>query len=108
MGFEVSDEVVELNARLEAFMRELRVSDSLHSPGGEAALLFEDARVPVSNMIKGEGGASWRGQVYAERFEQYKDAKISLPEADLMRIEVKVGIMSRTVNWKRVAAVPDD
>lgn len=36
-------------------VRELRVFDSLHSPGGEAELLFEDVRVPVSNMIKGEG-----------------------------------------------------
>jgi len=36
-------------------VRPLRVFDSLHSPGGEAELLFEDVRVPVSNMIKGEG-----------------------------------------------------
>ena len=36
-------------------VRELRVFDSLHSPGGEAELLFENVRVPVSNMIKGEG-----------------------------------------------------
>ena len=36
-------------------MRPLRVFDSLHSPGGEAELLFENVRVPVTNMIKGEG-----------------------------------------------------
>ena len=36
-------------------VRTLRAFDSLHSPGGEAELLFEDARVPVSNMIKDEG-----------------------------------------------------
>ena len=36
-------------------VRALRAFDSLHSPGGEAELLFEDVRVPVSNMIKGEG-----------------------------------------------------
>jgi len=38
-----------------SLVRPLRVFDSLHSPGGEAELLFEDVRVPVSNMIKGEG-----------------------------------------------------
>ncbi len=36
-------------------VRELRVMDSLHSPGGEAELLFDNVRVPVANMIKGEG-----------------------------------------------------
>ena len=38
-----------------SLVRTLRVFDNLHSPGGEAELLFEDVRVPVSNMIKGEG-----------------------------------------------------
>lgn len=36
-------------------VRPLRVFDSLHSPGGEAELEFNDVRVPASNMIKGEG-----------------------------------------------------
>ena len=36
-------------------VRTLRVFDNLHSPGGEAELLFDNVRVPVSNMIKGEG-----------------------------------------------------
>jgi len=36
-------------------VRPLRAFDNLHSPGGEAELLFENVRVPVSNMIKGEG-----------------------------------------------------
>jgi acyl-CoA dehydrogenase len=36
-------------------VRTLRVFDSLHSPGGEAELRFDNVRVPVSNMIMGEG-----------------------------------------------------
>lgn len=36
-------------------VRELRAFDNLHSPGGEAELLFDNVRVPVTNMIKGEG-----------------------------------------------------
>ena len=36
-------------------VRALRVFDSLHSPGGEAEFRFENVRVPVTNIIKGEG-----------------------------------------------------
>ena len=36
-------------------VRELLVFDNLHSPGGEAELLFDNVRVRLSNMIKGEG-----------------------------------------------------
>jgi uncharacterized protein (DUF2147 family) len=43
----------------------------------------------------------WRGQVYAERLGEYKDAEISMPEADRMNIKVKVGFISRSVEWVR-------
>ncbi|WP_375288152.1 acyl-CoA dehydrogenase family protein [Sphingomonas sp.] len=36
-------------------VRNQRVFGSLHSPGGEAELLFEDVRVPKGNLILGEG-----------------------------------------------------
>jgi acyl-CoA dehydrogenase len=38
-----------------SIVRSLRVFGSLHSPGGEGEVLFEDARVPATNMILGEG-----------------------------------------------------
>ena len=43
----------------------------------------------------------WRGQVFAQRLGEYKDAEISLPEPDRMAIKVKVGFISRTVEWVR-------
>ena len=48
----------------------------------------------------------WRGQVYAEKLSEYKDAEISLSEPDIMQFKVKVGFMSRTIEWVRVDAVP--
>lgn len=48
----------------------------------------------------------WRGQVYAEKLGEYKDAAISLPEPNRMQFKVKVGFMSRTVDWMRVDTIP--
>lgn len=48
----------------------------------------------------------WRGQIYAEKLGEYKDAEITLAEPDRMTIKVKVGFMSRTVEWQRVEAIP--
>jgi len=46
----------------------------------------------------------WTGKIYVERLGEYKDAEITLPEPDRMTIKVKVGFMSRSVEWRRVEA----
>ena len=56
---------------------------------------------------KSEAGL-WRGQVYAERLGEYKDAEVSLPEPDSLEMKVKVGFISRTVSWVRVDEVPGE
>ena len=48
----------------------------------------------------------WRGQVYAEKLGEYKEAEISLPEPGRMEFMIKVGFMSRTIEWDRVDKVP--
>jgi len=57
-------------------------------------------------QVDGSSENLWRGQVYAEKLGEYKDAEISLKEPDLMQFTVKVGFMSRTIEWVRVDAVP--
>jgi hypothetical protein len=54
-------------------------------PDRVGRVLLKDLAAP------GEEGGSWRGQVYAQRLEEYKDAEISLPKPDFMEIKVKVG-----------------
>jgi len=48
----------------------------------------------------------WKGQIFAEKLGEYKDAEITLAEPDRMKIKVKVGFMSRTLEWLRVDEVP--
>lgn len=50
--------------------------------------------------------AQWRGQVYAEAMGEYKDAEVTLDDAGMMRVKVKVGFISRTIKWVKVDALP--
>lgn len=43
----------------------------------------------------------WKGQVYAKRAEEYKDATLSLPGPDVLRLTVKVGFITRKIDWER-------
>ena len=51
---------------------------------------------------------AWRGQIYAKQLKTFKDAELSLAAPDQLKILVKVGFFSKTVNWTRVAALPAD
>ena len=52
------------------------------------------------------GEGLWSGQVFVERLGEYKDVKVSSDKADQLQFKVKVGFISRTVNWIRVEEVP--
>ena len=56
----------------------------------------------------GNDKARWTGQVYAAKLGEFKSAEIELIDEDVMRFKVKVGFMSRTVEWQRVDEVPVD
>lgn len=49
---------------------------------------------------------TWTGQVYAQQLEEYKKATVTLPEPDVMRLKVKVGFLSKTIEWNRVSGLP--
>jgi len=69
------------------------------------ALGFEMLR---NLQAEGGNGRSWSGEVYAAQLGEYKSAEITLQDPDTMRFKVKVGFMSRTVEWQRVESVPGE
>ena len=44
----------------------------------------------------------WQGQIYVERMGRFQKATISLRAPDAMTISVRVGPITRSVNWSRV------
>ncbi|MCR9278686.1 MAG: DUF2147 domain-containing protein [Pseudomonadaceae bacterium] len=45
----------------------------------------------------------WRGQVFAARLGEFRDAEVRLVDDERLEISVKVGFLSRTVGWTRQA-----
>jgi len=63
----------------------------------------------LKGLVRDESAQGlWRGQIYVERLGEYQDAEISLPEPGMMRIKLKVGFVSRTIEWISVAEAPLD
>jgi len=56
----------------------------------------------------GKDKSSWTGQVYAAKLGEFKSAEIELIDEDVMRFKVKVGFISRSVEWQRVDELPAD
>jgi hypothetical protein len=62
-------------------------------------------RILLKDLMAEDEVNVWRGQVFAVRLGEFRDAQVRLARADRMEILVKVGFMSRTVTWTRVDEV---
>ena len=60
----------------------------------------------VKDLETGSQPGKWSGQVFAARLGEYRDATITLESDDRLAFAVKVGMMKRTVEWRRVQQVP--
>lgn len=60
----------------------------------------------VKGLEAGSQPAKWSGQVFAARLGEYRDAIITLEPDDRLAFTVKVGMMKRTIEWRRVPEVP--
>ncbi|MGB1402857.1 MAG: hypothetical protein ACPH3I_04505 [Porticoccaceae bacterium] len=68
-----------------------------------------DARgkILLRNLSASDVDNRWQGQIYVRQLKAYRDADIVLTSTNSMEITVKVGFISRTVNWQRNAEIPE-
>ena len=62
------------------------------------AVLKEVVRVPKEEQ--------WSGQVYVPQLGGYTRVTVTLPNANSLKMKVKIGFISRSVEWTKVASVP--
>lgn len=48
----------------------------------------------------------WVGEVFVPQLGDYKRVEVTLPSDDTLKMKVKIGFLSRSLEWSRVASVP--
>ena len=60
----------------------------------------------LKEVVTGPKEEQWSGQVYVPQLGDYKRVIVTLPNTRTLKMKVKIGFISRSVEWTRVASVP--
>ena len=60
----------------------------------------------LKEVVAGPKQGQWSAQVYVPQLGAYKQATVTLPDANTLKMKVKIGLISRSVEWAKVASVP--
>ena len=60
----------------------------------------------LKGIVAGPKQGQWSGQVYVPQLGDYKRVIVTLPDANTLKMKVKIGFISRSVEWTKVASVP--
>ena len=61
----------------------------------------------LKEVVTGPKEGQWSGQVYVPQLGDYKRVIVTLPNADTLKMKVKIGFISRSVEWTRVSIVSE-
>ena len=59
----------------------------------------------VKGLIAGDKAGAWEGEVFVPQLDKYKSVGITLPDDQTLRMTVKFGFISRSVEWSRVDSI---
>jgi uncharacterized protein (DUF2147 family) len=60
----------------------------------------------LNEVVTGPKQGQWSGQVYVPQLGDYKRVIVTLPDANTLKMKVKIGFISRSVGWTKVSSVP--
>ena len=60
----------------------------------------------LKGVVAGPKQGQWSGQVYVPQLDGYKPVTVTLPDAKTLKMKVKIGFISRSLEWSKVASVP--
>tara|TARA_E500000178_G_scaffold247553_1_gene244157 strand:+ start:265 stop:642 length:378 start_codon:yes stop_codon:yes gene_type:complete len=60
----------------------------------------------LKDVTAGTKEGVWVGEVFVPQLGDYKRVEVTLPNDDTLKMKVKIGFLSRSLEWSRVASVP--
>jgi uncharacterized protein (DUF2147 family) len=60
----------------------------------------------LKEVVAGPKRGQWSGQVYVPQLDAYKPVTVTLPDANTLKMKVKIGFINRSVEWTKVTSVP--
>ena len=61
----------------------------------------------LKEVTAGDQEGRWTGQVFVPQLGGYKRVELSLPTADTLKMKVKIGFLTRSLEWARASEVPE-
>ena len=61
----------------------------------------------LKGVVAGPKQGQWSGQVYVPQLGAYKQVTVTLPDANTLKMKVKIGIISRSLEWSRVSTISE-
>ena len=58
-------------------------------------------------VVAGPEVGQWSGQVYVPQLASYKQVILSLPDPTTLKMRVRLGFISRTLEWTKVTSVSE-
>ena len=55
----------------------------------------------LRDLTANDSGADWIAQIYVRQLDSFRQAKLSMPETNRLRLTIKMGFLSRSVDWVR-------
>ncbi len=55
----------------------------------------------LKELTANDSGADWIAQIYVRQLDSFRQAKLLMPEKNRLRFTIKMGFLSRSVDWVR-------
>ena len=61
----------------------------------------------LKEVVSGPKKGQWSGQVFVPKLGSYKQVVLTMPTPTTLKMKVKIGFISRTLEWSKVSGISE-